>query len=270
MLQRLFLAIAGCLLCLGFLTTPPASAQTSFLPFFDEVDNPVSISVPKDQPVDMSPQPPVESEFDQAVLETCGEFGTQVQPETFKAMMQAHPEALQAIMDATDGEIRPGRSSETEFLDDLTNIWFKHRGFQHIFCGEDKTTKIGGLHFGPRYLQLQQEGIGGRLPNNEIREQSVPGVLYTLGVVVQRGDRILKDPMKGYAYVSDAQEMLTDGTKAFKVVSPGIEGTGKVACTYSVDDVNSETSYPATFVATRQGIITFYSVAIPRGSACSS
>jgi hypothetical protein len=68
------------------------------------------------------------------------------------------------------------RKSDADFLDDLTAIWFNRRGFEHIFCGDiNNSTTIGGLHFAGRYLQLQNQGIAGRLPNNSNREEVIPG-----------------------------------------------------------------------------------------------
>lgn len=240
------------------------SSSLRLLPFFDDNNNPVKVSFPSNKRMDITPAPPVLSEFDQAVLRICGPMGTYVQPANFKNLLRSYPEVLDHIQESVGGQLRPGRDSAEEFLADLTDIWFERKGFEHIFCGEiDGPRKIGGLHFVGRYWQLQKEGLGGRMPNNEEHEEVVSNVIYTLGVMIRDGDRMVSDDLKGYSYVTDAQEMLTEVTQVFKA-----QGTAKGACLHSVMDEDSGKSFQAVFVKERHAIITFYPDATPRGKSC--
>ncbi|RUR73343.1 EndoU domain-containing protein [Chlorogloeopsis fritschii PCC 9212] len=238
--------------------------DTKLIPFFDNEDNPVPLRFPPNQQLDISPPPPKLNAFDEAVLKICGSIGTRVNPNQFKQLLSYYPDVLDKLQKVSGGELRSGRRENSEFVEDLTNIWFKRRGFEHIFCGEIyNENDIGGLHFYGRYLQLQNQGIGGRLPNNQARGEVVPGVIYTMGVVIKQGNRIVQDEIKGYGYLSNAQEMLLDATKIFK-----IQGNRSGACIYNVQDWETGKTFPTVFVKERQAIITFYPDATPSGEAC--
>lgn len=251
---------------LNVIQAQPALENTSLQPFFDRLSNPVNVAFPRGKKLDITPPPPQLNLFDQAVLKTCGSIGTKVKAESFKQLLSQYPDVLQKAQQISGGELRPNRRSRSQFLEDLTAIWFNKQGFEHIFCGKINTAnEIGGLHFYGRYLQLQNAGIGGRLPNNSQREEVVSGVIYTLGVVLKQGERLVTDTLKGYAYVSNAQEILLDATRAFKTQGD-IEGT----CLYPVRDKETGNSFQAVFVRENNAIITFYPDATPKGKACKS
>jgi hypothetical protein len=244
---------------------PVEIAQISLQPFFDQVNNPEFHRFPSGKPADITPQPPYLNAFDQAVLRTCGTIGSKVKASDVKQLMLNNPSVLRRIQQAAGGELRANRRTQAQFLDDLTSVWSNKRGFQHIFCGEIKSKKgIGGLHFFGRYLQLQNQGIAGKLLNNQAKEEVIPGVVYTLGVVIQQGNRTVSDRTKGYALVSDAAEIFVDATKAFKS-----QGNKQGACLYPVRDQNSGKSYQAVFVKDRNSIVTFYPDATPKGKVCA-
>jgi hypothetical protein len=233
-------------------------------PFFDRQTNPVEVSFPRERPVDITPVPPVLNAFDRAVLDTCGPLGSRVSRDQFQYLMRQHPQVLARVKDAVGGALRGDRGSNTQFLEDLTDIWFDRHGFEHIFCGEiEGNNRIGGLHFVGRYWELQDLAIAGRLPNNARREEVVPGAIYTLGVLVRLGDREIADDLKGYPYLTNAEEMLVEVTRAFKR-----QGSAEGACLLSVRDRETGTSYPAVFVKSRNAIVTFYPDATPRGRSC--
>ncbi|MEM9925327.1 MAG: EndoU domain-containing protein [Cyanobacteria bacterium P01_D01_bin.50] len=247
----------------------PVNAQqqnTELLPFFDNQDNPVPVNYPRGAQLDITPPAPQLNDFDKAVLKTCGAIGTQVKPNQFKQLLSNYPEVLTKIQAATNGELRPGRKIKSDFLQDLTNIWFKNKGFEHIFCGEIyNENDIGGLHFYGRYLQLQEQKIGGRLPVEPGRQEVVPGVIYTMGVVIKQPNRIIRDEIKGYGYLTNAEELLVDVTKVFKL-QKNTEG----ACIYQQLDKETGKTFPTVFVRKNKGIITFYPDATPRGRRCKS
>lgn len=240
--------------------------NSSLLPFFDNNNNPVNIRIPANQKVDITPSPPTLNAFDRAVLKNCGPFGSRVNSESFKQLLAQHPDILRQIKQAVGGSLYPNRNSDSEFLEDLTAIWFNRRGFEHIFCGKiSGENRIGGLHFAGRYIQLQNEGIGGRIPNNSKREEAIPGVVYTVGVEIRKDNISVQDSHKSYPYVSNAAEILIEATKAFKA-QKNTEG----ACVYNVLDKDTGKSYPAIFVKDRSGIITFYPDVTPKGKPCNN
>lgn len=237
---------------------PPPISSTKLLPFFDTINN------PDRNGKDLTPPPPQLSAFDRDVLTTCQAIGSKIRASDFKELMSNNPEVWREIKQAVGGQIIQNRSTDAEFIDDLTAIWSRREGFEHIFCGElEGPQKIGGLHFVGRYLQLQEDGIGGRLANNSGKEEVVPGVVYTLGVVIKKGDRTWSDDLKGYPLVSDAKELLLDATKAFKA-----QGNAQGACILPVEDEDSGKSYKAVFVKDRDAIVTFYPDATPSGKPC--
>ncbi|MDZ8187864.1 MAG: EndoU domain-containing protein [Nostoc sp. ChiSLP02] len=269
-LKQIVKAFAILLLLSPLYLQNPVEAQpqqnTKLLPFFDNVDNPVPVRFPSEQQLDITPPQPQLNSFDQAVLKICGSIGTKVNANSFKQLLSSYPDVLQKVQQASGGELLPGRKKKAQFLDDLTNIWFKRRGFEHIFCGEIyNPNDIGGLHFYGRYLQLQNEGIGGRLPNNQGREEVVPGVIYTMGVIIKQKNRTVTDVIKGYGYLSNAEEMLLDATKIFK-----LQGNKEGACIYNVSDRETGKSFPTVFVREQKAIITYYPDATPQGAKCKN
>ncbi len=63
---------------------------------------------------------------------------------------------------AAAGRSRKGSSAKPTNIEWLTSLWVStgpRNAFTHVFCGDDWTTRsIGGLHFLPRYAQLESEG----------------------------------------------------------------------------------------------------------------
>jgi hypothetical protein len=232
-------------------------------PFFDLVDTPELHQVPHGRPVDITPPPPELNIFDRDLLQVCGMLGDRVHAEDFKALIKAYPEILRRIKAAVGGEIFSGRNTEVEFLEDLTKIWFKRRGFEHIFCGSIHGHNIKGMHYVGRYLQLQELGLAGKLPHNWRDEEVIPGVVYTLGVLLKHGGETLIDRRTGYALITDAIELLIAATQAFKT-----ESHGKTVCTFSVLDREVNQSYPAVFVKEDNAIVTFYPDVTPQNVSC--
>jgi hypothetical protein len=243
-----------------------SQSNSKLLPFFDQTSNPVSVGFPRNQQVDITPNPPSLNAFDQKVLETCGTFGSKVNTVSLRRLFAESPAVVQSVKRSVGGELFPGRSSDQQFRDDLITVWSDRSGFEHIFCGQIRGARqIGGLHFAGRYLQLQKQGIAGRLPNNSRAEEVMEGEIYTLGVEVRQGNRIVtRDSKKGYSYVSNAQEILTDATQAFKA----FRSSGQQACLFTVRD-NQAPPFKAVFVKTSRAIVTFYPDATPKSGEVS-
>jgi Bacterial EndoU nuclease len=236
----------------------PRPRKKHLQPFFDLTDNPEVHHVPEGIAVDITPPPPQLSPFDRDVLQVCGTLGSHPAAEDFQALLKAYPKVLQHIQQAVDGEIFAGRNSKTEFLEDLTEIWFKRDGFEHIFCGSIDRGQLKGMHYVGRYLQLQEQGLAGRMPNHQHQEETIEGVVYTLGVVVKYRDRLLFDRRNGYALVTDAAELLIAATQAFKK-----KARARSTYTVAVVDIDSGHTYPAVFVKEDNAIVTFYPDATP-------
>jgi Bacterial EndoU nuclease len=241
----------------------PRPKKRHLPPFFDNIDNPEFHHFPRGIEVDITPPPPDLSDFDRDVLQVCGKLGNRVQAEDFQALLRAYPEIIQQIQIAVDGEIFPGRNTDAEFLADLTEIWFKLHGFEHIFCGNIHKGQLKGMHYVGRYLQLQEQGLAGKLPNNHHQEETIEGAIYTIGVLLKYGSRLLIDRRNGYALVSDAAELLIAATQAFK-----LKNRPNSVCTFPVIDADSGHTYPAVFVKEDNAIVTFYPDATPTDRQC--
>jgi Bacterial EndoU nuclease len=251
---------------LGNGTSPIPTNNSQFLPFFDNINNPINVAVGGKQ--DITPPPPTLSEFDLAVNELCGKPGTAVDPGDFQAMINQFPDVLANIKTTVGGSITAGNTSDPDFIDDLTNLWFKTEGFDHIFCGEATGNSIGGLHFVGRYLDLQNKGLAGRLPGADSKAEVEPGAVYTLGAVMQVGNRKIQSPVKGYGYTLNAEDILAITTKAYK--DNPHSGTSTKACLLSVTDDGK--TFDTVFVTKENSIRTIYPDATPdyKGtSACN-
>ncbi|WP_373545452.1 EndoU domain-containing protein [Chamaesiphon sp.] len=231
--------------------------------FFDVVDNPDIHNFPQGIEVDITPPPPDLSPFDRDVLQVCGNLGCRAVAEDFQALLAAHPAVFERIKIAVGGEIFHGRTTDLEFLADLSEIWFKRHGFEHIFCGNIHNGQLKGMHYVGRYLQLQEQGLAGKLPDNQRQEETIVGAVYTIGVVLKYDNRLIIDRRNGYALVTDAAELLIAATLAFKA-----KARSRTTCNFSVFDLDSGHTYTAVLVKEDNAIVTFYPDANPPDSHC--
>lgn len=235
------------------------SLPAGSVPFFDNINNPVS-GLAYGSPADVTPLIPTLNNFDTAVTDLCGQPGTFVSPSNFQTMMNSNPTVLANIQQYVGGSLIPGRTSNADFLADLTNVWFNVDGFEHIFCGEPVAGgSIGGLHFVGRYVELQQKGLAGRLSNNTSREEVNPNTVYTMGVVMKVSNSTAQSSIKGYAYTLSAEEILSIATLAYKN-NPNTSSTNTV-CHWTVTDEGK--TFKTVFVRREGGIRTFYPDATP-------
>jgi Bacterial EndoU nuclease len=236
------------------------------LPFFDTVENPELLSFPRGIAVDPSPQPPKMTDFDRDVLKTCGAFGSAVDSEQVRSLFVKHPAVVNQVKEAVGGNVLPRKAARGRrlasplFFEELVQVWTVQRAFEHVFCGQVKGNRITGLHFAPRYYELQQKGIAGRLPKNEREEEVVPGAVYTVGIQAKVNGRVVTDSKSGYYYGRDAMDILIDGTLAHQQFNIN-SGTNNVVCLYKVPQTPNEPrpyDYPSVFVKNDRGIVTLY------------
>ncbi|GAB1543598.1 hypothetical protein NUACC21_62730 [Scytonema sp. NUACC21] len=240
-------------------SSAPPSLPSGSVPFFDNINNPVS-GLAYGSPADVTPPAPALNSFDTAVVDLCGAPGTTVSRNSFQSMMQNNATVLANIKASVGGFLVLGRTSDAQFLEDLTNVWFNAEGFEHIFCGEPvQGGSIGGLHFVGRYVELQDKGLAGRLDNNASREEVIPETVYTMGVVMKVGTGTAQSSIKGYPYTLNAEEILSKATLGYKN-NPNTSSTNQ-ACHLSVTDEGK--SFTAVFVRRDGGIRTFYPDATP-------
>ncbi|MBW4612111.1 MAG: EndoU domain-containing protein [Desmonostoc vinosum HA7617-LM4] len=238
------------------------SLPSGSLPFFDDINNPVS-GLAYGSPADVTPIPPTLNSFDTAVNQLCGAPGTVVSRSGFQSLMQNNPTVLANIKAYVGGFLETGRTSDAQFLEDLTDVWFNVEGFEHVFCGEPVIGgSIGGLHFIGRYIELQNQGLAGRLSNNTYREEVIPGAVYTMGVVMKVGNGTAQSSIKGYPYTLNAEEILSVATLGYKN-NPNTSTTNQ-ACNLSVTDDGK--TFKAVFVRREGAIRTFYPDATPSGN----
>ncbi len=236
------------------------------LPFFNTTETLELLSFPRGEAVDASPPPPKMTDFDRDVLKTCGAFGSAVDSEQVRSLFVKNPGVVAQVKDAVGGNVSPRKNSRGRrlpsplFFEELVQVWTAQKAFEHVFCGQVKGNRITGLHFAPRYYELQQKGIAGRLPNNERQEEVVPGAVYTVGIQAKVNGRTLTDPKAGYYYGRDAMEILIDGTRAHQQFNIN-SGTNNVVCLYKVPETPDEPQrypYPSVFVKNDRGIVTLY------------
>lgn len=239
----------------------------SCLPFFDEKDNPDSNGR------DLTPPAPEISDFGNSVNELCGVPGNVVSRNEFKQLFSKHPDVLQRIQAFTENKVfadRAPRIINNEYLDDLTEAWFAIKGFDHIFCGEpNRGGSIGGMHYRGRYLQLQEQRLACRLPNNHHNEELKPGLIYTVGVKMKVDGGTANKAINGYGLTLSAEDIFKVVTRAF-AENPTTSGSSK-GCLQTVQDGCEK--FDTVFVRRNNGIRTFFPDATPdrnRNDICST
>jgi hypothetical protein len=242
-------------------TTLPAGS----VPFFDSINNPVS-GLAFGSPADVTPVAPTLNSFDNAVNAFCGAPGATVTTSGFQTLMNNNSTVLTSIKSYVLGSGASG-VSDSQFLTDLTNIWFNAGGFKHVLCGDPVSGgAVNGLHFVGRYVQLQNDGLAGRVANNASKEEVVPGAIYTVGAIVKVGTGTAQSAIKGYGYTLNAEDILKMGALAYKK-NPNTASTN-TACSWTTTDDGK--TFQSVFVAKLSGITTFYPDATPSGNpACT-
>ncbi len=111
---------------------------------------------------------------------------------------------------------RPGdRAANVEWLASLWVGTGPRNAFTHVFCGDDWTKPaIGGLHFLPRYAQLEAEGklcFGGPVKGKEVLQAGQ----YTFRFAAVSPWSCGVKRVGGFTAEHDAVQVLALGTRAF-------------------------------------------------------
>ncbi|MFC3227500.1 EndoU domain-containing protein [Marinibaculum pumilum] len=230
---------------------PAADGETAALmPFFDDRE-------PAGADLDPAPPAPALDALDRAVLDLCGDWGSRPDRAAFRRKLD-DPGLEQPIARLRQDLEVPAGTPPADFADALAAAWFAADGFAHIFCGEPGHGTIGGLHYAPRYLQMQERNWGGLDPACGDMEIAPP--IYTIGVRYRRpgGGQGTACP-KGYALGLDAHGLFVEAGRALQDVG---DRPGNTVCLHRVTPQAGE-PYLAVFVARDGAIRTFYPDASP-------
>ncbi len=162
------------------------------------------------------PTPPALTPTDREVLAICpARPDASASLEDVRRFVAAHvdDERLQRALSAAG---RPGdRAANVEWLASLWVGTGPRNAFTHVFCGDDWTrAAIGGLHYLPRYAQLEAEGklcFGGPVPGKQVLEEGQ----YTFRFAAVSPWGCGKKHVGGFTAQHDAVAVLALGTRAF-------------------------------------------------------
>ncbi|TSC31641.1 EndoU domain-containing protein [Corallococcus sp. Z5C101001] len=134
---------------------------------------------------------------------------------------------------------RPGTGSRQANLEWLTSLWVStgpRNAFTHVFCGDDwQRGPIGGLHFLPRYAQLEAEGkVCYQGPGKG--EQAIQGAQYAIRFKGLSPWSCGVKRLGGFSTSQDAISIAAIGTRAFaRCCARG--GAKKEGGVYSAPDI---------------------------------
>ncbi|MBQ4874848.1 MAG: EndoU domain-containing protein [Rickettsiaceae bacterium H1] len=202
---------------------------------------------------------PTITNFDKTALEQCGYWGKHVRRKDLESLFSGEP--LLFLYEKLNHSVITKNADVETFKKELTDIWVKSNGFQHIICGEpghrrnNKNNQLGGLHYVGRYLELQDKNWGGL--NTNCKRQNIKFPVYTIGIdfLTPNGNIHTKCP-SGYNYQQSVSDIILKGTKAFKKARKNNNfstNSRNAACTYNSAGMNY------TFVTRNNAIVTFYS-----------
>lgn len=246
------------------------SAGGACEPFFDTHNNPVPVKFSTDgkKVADVTPPPPILTDFDRSVLEICNRIDAPVSFDQVNDLFVKYPEILERIMKTTKGVVRFGEAPFTEpeaYRKALVNVLVgtdskKHNWFRHVMAGERKNGTIGGFHLPAAYLQAQKAGEACRLPHSPQTVTEVDhGHIYTSGLRVGENTK----PASGFALGLSADQLVEIAAFAF-ATNPFKSDDKTSAVMLPVELANG---YKIQFViaARKSWLVTTYSDATPQG-----
>ncbi|MCM2322944.1 MAG: EndoU domain-containing protein [Oligoflexia bacterium] len=238
-----------------------AFAADQCLPFFDRSDEKVVTNVIQEDgtlqrgEIDITPEPMTVDSLDQEALKACGEFGAKVSvADVRKVIDRLSPDRVKEL--AAD---LPG-TNDSELRELLVRAWTGSNGFEHVFCGQPSAKKVGGLHFGPRYHELQEKGQLCRLGDNVANEEVLPQSIFTIGVTTA----VTTDRKKGFSVNQNAEDILFEASRDYiRGCRPSSPTRERRVCLSQSHDGDS---FVSLFVCVPNvGITTFYPLATRAG-----
>jgi hypothetical protein len=216
-------------------------------PFFDN-----------DNTTQYAPSLPNIEAIDKEVLSLCGGWGEHIDAIVFKRWLKGYDKGR--LLDELYRRFKKDFSSKEHFLDSFVDIWFKNRGFEHIFCGEPKKGNyLGGLHFFARYHQAYQNGWA-KLTKH--KWQKAKDNIYKIGVEFKNKKNILrvsKNP-KSYNSNMNAKDILIEATKAYLYHTKKNNSTSKKAYNWYINKTKEYNKHKSKIVIKNRSIITFYPI----------
>ena len=193
---------------------------SSFIPFFlsgNDVE-------------DLQPAHPTLSDFDNAVLDLCGEWGSTVDKNDFIAFAkdQKYAQEFAEMYQLVQGDLGFGKMSKDKFADRMADVLFDRNVFPHVFCGEPTKKSLGGLHYVGRYAQMSGKHIGINTTNegNCSKSGADEGIHYFSMDYVDPAKQVVKNKcLNGYHYHMDAKALLANMLLAYKDAFHYVEGS---------------------------------------------
>lgn len=180
------------------------------------------------------PSPPILTKFDERVLKLCGDWGNKPTQDEFVAML-TEPESQDVVNDIYNAlehtVITPNADVDT-FIAELSQIWFHKNGFTHIFCGDPKKNRLGGLHFSKRIYEAQKEQWAGIGPEGYKSSEHNTFFSTDIEFLDLRGAKKRKNA-SSFDKDLHADDMLIYATLAFKMVKE--KEKDKVFCNYNLN-----------------------------------
>ncbi|WP_339046117.1 EndoU domain-containing protein [Candidatus Mesenet endosymbiont of Agriotes lineatus] len=181
------------------------------------------------------PSPPILTKFDERVLKLCGDWGNKPTQDEFVAML-TEPESQGVVNDIYNAlehtVITPNTDIDT-FVAELSQVWFHKNGFTHIFCGDPKKNRLGGLHFVGRIYEAEKKQWAG-VDSEVYKESSEHDAFFATGIefLDLRGAKKRKNA-SSFDKDLHADDILTYATLAFKMVKE--KQKDKIFCNYNLN-----------------------------------
>ncbi len=243
--------------------TPCLYPVFAYQPFFDN-----------DPKTRYAPVDPELIDLDLEVLELCGSWGARVNAVDFEKMMlkKSNHAAVERIKKALGNRIFRKAKDNKDFVQQLRRVWFEQKGFKHVFCGEPEKNGLGGLHYAARYWQAQDEKWAGyrpliknykKRPVAECRQfyikETIKPPIYSISLDFKnpRNSRKTVKCLSGYHHQMTAEDILIEGTKAFKQANKRVGKVEKAACLFETKGKKAAKHF-STMVIKSRALRTFY------------
>ena len=120
------------------------------------------------------------SEFDKAILDFCGAFGSHPKKNDFIKILsdEQFNDDFEYIYKKLNGsiDIKESNVKKHEFIESLATVIFDeghdHHGFNHVICGTNSKNGISGLHYYYRLMDLQKRNQISEY--NDCRQNHIP------------------------------------------------------------------------------------------------